>query len=182
MESFRLAAIRTAINIENRSLAFYYAVSGKVHDINTVMVFERIAKDGAEHLEQFCSLYDGDVENLVNNLNENNLYSNPFYRLLLNSIEGNASEYDALHIALEEKRACIEWYSVFLDTIREPSAHEVFTRIIAHSRLQHKMINDEYMRIKNTAGLADQSHFDRYERRNSYQTVSGEHFPGAEAR
>jgi rubrerythrin len=159
MDEMQLAAIVTAINIENRSLGFYRAVTSKVTDANTIRVFNRLADEEAEHLESFCRLYQGDEVELVSILNKNNVLADPYYRHLLNSIDSNATEKDALTIALKEEQACIEWYTVFVDSIRAPHVRDVFVRILDESNKHGAMIEEEYMRITRTVDGANQDTF-----------------------
>lgn len=156
MESMQLAAIVTAINIENRSLGFYRAVSSKVNDANTRRIFELLANEEAEHLESFCSLYQGDHEELLRLINQNNTHSDPYYYALLDSIDDSTTEADALRIALKEEQACIEWYSVFVDSIRAPHIRDVFVRILNESNKHGEVIGDEYMRIMRMVDRSDQ--------------------------
>ncbi|OGU16280.1 MAG: hypothetical protein A2076_13590 [Geobacteraceae bacterium GWC2_53_11] len=161
MEPMHVAAIVTAINIENRSLGFYRAVTAKVNDTNTRRVFEVLANEEAEHLESFCNLYQGDQEELVKLLNKNNMQSDPYYCALLDSINESTTEKDALRIALKEEQACIEWYSVFVDSIRAPHIRDVFVRILNESNKHGEVIGDEYMRIMRMVDRSDQDIFVR---------------------
>lgn len=161
MEPMHTAAIVTAINIENRSLGFYRAVSAKVNDTNTRRVFELLANEEAEHLESFCNLFQGDQEELVSLINRNNIQAAPYYSTLLDSIDVSATEKDALKIALREEQGCIEWYSVFVDSIRAPHIRDVFVRILNESNKHGEVIGDEYMRIMRMVDRSDQDIFVR---------------------
>lgn len=112
MDSMLAEAIVTAINIENRSLGFYRAATAKVHDIKTRRVFELLAQAESDRLESFCKLYQGSKEELVTILNMNNMHENPYYCSLIDSINGDTAEKEALRIALNEENACIRCYSV----------------------------------------------------------------------
>lgn len=161
MEPMHMAAIVTAINIENRSLGFYRAVTAKVSDTKTRRVFEVLANEEAEHLESFCNLYQGDQEDLVGLLNRNNVQADPYYRTLLDSIDDSTTEKDALRIALKEEQSCIEWYSVFVDSIRAPHIRDVFVRILNESNKHGELIGDEYMRVMRMVDRSDQDTFVR---------------------
>jgi rubrerythrin len=176
MQSIQLAAIVTAINIENRSLGFYHAVTLKIRGINTRQIFEQLAKDASEHLQLLCNLYDGNKEELVKVLNEKNLYSNPYYCALLKSIDGDTTEIDALSIACDEKQACIECYTVFLDAIREPVIHDMFLKMIEKHRIQYELINKEYARVLKTAKPPEQTKAVQSNRRRSHQQFKNEQY------
>jgi rubrerythrin len=150
------AAIVTAINIENRSLGFYRAISSRVKNSCTKRVFEVLAAEEAEHLEAFCRLYEGNETELVALLNKNNVYADSYYCSLLDSIDEHATEKDALSLALKEEQACIEWYSVFVDTIRAPHVRDVFVRILHESNKHGEIIAEEYMRIMRMVDRSDQ--------------------------
>jgi len=177
MESMQSAAIVTAINIENRSLGFYHAVTAKVNDINTRRVFELLAKEASEHLESFCNLYQGNKDELVNILNENNMYANPYYCSLINSINDDTTETGALRVALEEEQACIEWYTGFVDTIRETHVHDVFVQILNKTRNHCEIIKVEYMRFMKTMDRTDQDIYVRDKRRRMSQPMNNKHYP-----
>lgn len=153
MESSQVAAIVTAINIENRSLGLYHAMAAKLQDVKTRRIITGLAKDGADYLVLLCALFRGSNEELVNILNHNNMYANPCYCQILKSIGGSTAEIDALRIALEEKLACIEWYGVFRETMTEPLIHNAFTRIIEHYSSQLETIKAEYLRVLIVNGL-----------------------------
>lgn len=161
MEPMHVAAIVTAINIENRSLGFYRAVTAKVNDLNTRRIFEVLANEEAEHLESFCNLYQGDQGELVSLINRNNIQADPYYRSLLDSIEDSMTEKDALRIALKEEQACMEYYSVFVDSIRVPHIRDVFVRILNETNKHGEVIGDEYMRIMKMVDRSDQDIFVR---------------------
>lgn len=161
MEPLQAAAIVTAINIENRSLGFYRAVTSIVTDSNTKRVFELLANEEAEHLESFCNLYQGNDEELVAILNENNISADPYYISMLNSINAETTEKDALRIALKEEQACIEWYSVFVDSLRAPHIRDVFVRILNESNKHGEMIAEEYMRVMKMVDRSDEDIFVR---------------------
>jgi rubrerythrin len=176
MNAMQNAAITAAINIENRSLGFYYSVMALVNDSNTMKVFEKLAHEGKTHLEMFCNLYEGDRKELVTILNEHNLYANPFYSRLLQSIDAATTETDALRIALEEKQVCIERYTVFLETIREPHAHALFARIISTTREHCTALRKEYRRIMKKVGAVAQICYVRKNLRRSKQLVTNRQY------
>jgi rubrerythrin len=136
-------------------------MSSKVKDIRTRQVLELLAQEEADHLESFCNLYLGNDNDLVDILGKNSIYADPYYSSLLNSVDGNTTEKDALRIALKEEQACIEWYSVFVDTIREPRLHEVFVRILNETQKHGELISEEYMRLMNMVDRSDQENYVR---------------------
>ena len=155
-DPMQLAAIVTAINIENRTLGFYRAVTSRVNDSSTRRIFTLLADEEAEHLESFCHLYQGDKSELVDILNRNNVHADSYYSSLLDSIDSTTTEKDALRIALKEEQACIEWYSVFVDAIHAPHVRDVFVRILNESNKHGEIIGDEYMRIMRMVDRTDQ--------------------------
>lgn len=156
MESMQKTALLTAIAIEIRSLSFYRAMLLKVDDINTRRVVELLAHEESDHLESFCNLYPGNDDELSKILVENSVTCDPYYKSLLESIEGDATEKDALRIALKEEQSCIEWYSVFVDTIREPGIRDVFVRILNETNQHYELISEEYMRLMKMVDNTDQ--------------------------
>lgn len=177
MESMQEAAIVTAISIVNRSLGFYHAVAAKVNDLKTRQIFKQIALEETELLRDFCSMYQGSGDHLVEVLRANTLYTNPYYCLLIDSIDQATSEVDALKIALEEKHACIDWYTVFLDTLRDPDVIDVFISVINKTRKQCEAIRDEYARIfEKQGGTIIINNFERNNRRRVKQPVQHDRY------
>jgi rubrerythrin len=161
MESLHGDAIKTAIFIENRSMGFYSEVMLRVTDSNTRRVFELLRIEEEEHLNYLCDLFHGTKDELNNILNENNVNLHPYYSLLLKSVKSNATEKDALEIALKEEQACIRWYSQYVDTIRETHVQEVFARILDETHKNAEMISEECMRHMGMVDMTDQDIFVR---------------------
>ena len=156
-----LEAIETAITIENRSLCFYRAVLSKVSDSNARRVFELLLEEEKQHLNQLCDLYQGSKEKLDAILNKDSLCEDPFYCALSDSIDSDSLEIDALEVALREEQACVRNYSRFVETIREPSIHDMFSRILCETRNHCEMIEDEYMRLMHMVDRTDQETYVR---------------------
>ncbi len=156
MEALREEAILTAITIENRSLCFYRAVSSKVNDSTTRRIFELLSKEESEHLDHLYTLYQGDRQKLESILNDRCVYQDPYYCSLIDSIDSNTLEKDALEIALKEEQACIRSYSSFVESIREPHTRDIFSRILNETRNHCEMIEGEYMRHMKMVDSSDQ--------------------------
>jgi rubrerythrin len=159
MGSLQETAFETAIAIETRSLSFYRAVTSRVKDNSTRRIFELLAQEEARHLDLFCTLYQGDESELVKILGKNyiDIFNDPYYCSLLNSVDAGASEKDALQIALKEEQACVDCYSAFVESLREPHIHAVFARILDETHKHCEMISEEYMRLMNTATSPDRN-------------------------
>jgi rubrerythrin len=175
MESIRTAAILTAIIIENRSLGFYHTVIDKVNS-TTRRIFVQLAKAGAEHLELFCNLYTANKQELVTILNNNNLFTNPYYCLLLKLIDGDTTESDALQIALEEKQSCIDGYSIFMDVILEPFIYDMFVQLIDKNKKQFDMVKVEYLQSLKISGHFERENIVRSDRRSTHQKYTNEKY------
>lgn len=176
MESMQEAAIVTAITMVNRSLGFYDAVSAKVKDSKARQVFNQIALEETALLRDLCSLYQGSGDRLVEVLKMNNLYANPYYGLLIDSINETTSEADALKIALEEKRVCIDWYTVFLDTLRDPHIADIFINIINKTQMQCNAASEEYVRVLKKLGGTVKNNFKKNDRRHGRQPVQNDRY------
>lgn len=161
MESLHEDAIKTAITIENQSIVFYREALSIVTDSNTKRVFELLRKEEEEHLKFLCNLFLGTKDELDALLNENNVHSDHYYSVLLGTIKGNASEKDALEVALKEEQACIRWYSKYVETIRLPHVWEVFARLLDDTRKHAEIISEEYMRLMGMVDQTDQDIFVR---------------------
>lgn len=156
MKSFIEAAIVTAIVIEIKSQNFYRLMSLNVSDVRTKGVFELLAQEESGHLESFYDLYQFNDDELADLLNKDNIHTDPFYCSVLNMVDSNISETDALRIALDEERACIEKYNIFVETIREPDVRDIFVRILKETHNHCEMIEEEYMRLMHMVDRTDQ--------------------------
>jgi len=161
MESLINAAIVAAISIETRSMSLYSAMSKKVRGARTRQLLELLALEEADHLESFCSFYPGTAEQRMDILATNSIYMDPYYCSLLKSVTGNSTEKEVLQIALKEEQSCIEWYSAFVDTIREPRLQALFVRILNDTQKHVDLISEEYMRLMRMVDRSDQDIFVR---------------------
>lgn len=157
MDSMQLNAVVTAISLENRTLGFYRAIAPKVSNSDTRRVLEQLANDGSEHLQSFCDLYQGDEAELVDILNKDNSDADPYFNSLIDSVEGDSSDFDALRVALIVEKACIDWHTIFADLIRIPHVRAVFTRILDETVKHCELITEEYKRLISTAERSDEN-------------------------
>jgi rubrerythrin len=161
MEYLVNAAIVTAISIETRSMSLYSAMSTKVQGLRTRRLLELLAHEEADHLESFCSLYGGTAEQFTNIQTTNSIYTDPYYCSLLESVTGGSTEEEVLQIALKEEQSCIEWYSAFVDSIREPHLQALFIRILNETQKHADLISEEYMRLMRMVDRSDHDIFVR---------------------
>jgi rubrerythrin len=171
MDSMQLNAVVTAISLENRTLGFYRAVTPKVSNSDTRRVLEQLAHEGSEHLQSFCDLYQGDEAELVDILNNDNTDVDPYFCSLIDSVDGNSSDFDALRIALIVEKACIDWHTIFADLIRIPHVRAVFTRILNETVKHYELITEEYARLISMARRSDEDSLGR-EQLHRTSTVS----------
>lgn len=163
METIQESAFEKAIAMETRSLSFYRAITLKVKDCKTRQVFELLAQEEAAHLHLFCGMFQGEEADLARLLGKNyvNTLFDPRYCSMVNSIDTDSSEKDALRIALEEEQACIDRYAALVETIRDPQVYDLFTRILDETRKQCEIISEEYTRLMGMAGSMDEDIFVR---------------------
>ncbi len=163
MDPLHQTAFETAIAIETRSLSFYRAVTALVKDHKTREIFELLAREEASHLESFCNLYQGSESELVNILGKSytNIFADPYYCILIHSVNCNTAEKEALRIALEEEQACIDSYTLFVETIREPYVQDLFASMLEETRKHYEIISEEYMRVMKMVDRNDQDTYVR---------------------
>jgi rubrerythrin len=157
MDSIYLGAIVSAIAMKNRNLGFYRALTAKVSDSSTKGVLDTLTKEESGHLEAFCTLYQGDENELADILNRNDIVADPYYCSLLNSIEGATAEFDALRLALRHEQSCIEWFSIFADIIRVPHIRDVFASVLKETNKRRDLISEEYTRLMKIVGQTGSS-------------------------
>jgi len=163
MEAIYKSAFEKAIAIEIKSLSFYQTVSLIVRDNSTKRVFEVLAKEESSHLDLLCNLFPDNAEELVSILTKSysSVFSDPYYMTLLNTVQFNTSEKDALQIALKEEQSCINCYTPFVEFFRETRIHDVFSRILNETHKHCEMISEEYMRLMHMVDQTDQLSFVR---------------------
>lgn len=142
------AAFIKAISIENQSLNFYRTMALKAGDERTRKIFERLAAEESEHLKSFCSVYPGDVPELLNKIIRTTMSVDTKCKDLLDSDTSVSDELKALELSLLEETACIDYYAMFVDVIRDAGIQEVFARALTDTRNHLEMISDEYLRLR----------------------------------
>lgn len=156
MDQFVEAAFIKAISIENQSLNLYRAMALKVADERTRKIFERMAEEESEHLNSFCTVYPGDIPDLLNKITRSSLFEETKYQELLESVNADTDELKALEISIHEEKACIDYYVMFVDVIRDSGIHSVFQRALADTRNHLEMLSDEYLRLRAIGGEQEQ--------------------------
>lgn len=148
MDQLLEAAFIKAISIENQSLNLYRTMALKVGDERIRKIFERLAEEESEHLKSFCTVYPGDVPELLDKVIRNNKFDGPKSQDPFDSVNPVTDALQALEISLLEEKACIDYYAMFVDVIREASIHDVFQQALADTRNHLEMISDEYLRLR----------------------------------
>lgn len=151
MQAMLLNALVKAIVIKNRSLSFYGALCSKVTHKRVKKLFERLVQEEKQLLDSVCNLYPGNNHDLVEILFKNNLYEDPQYSLLLDTVRGCDKEKCALELSLNEERACIDWFSTFAETVRDQPIHDDVLRVLGATINHCEMIKGEYLRHSNMA-------------------------------
>ncbi len=152
IDALLTSAIEAAIVIQIRCLSFFRAMSSKFADIETRRVFGQMAGEMAEHLESFCSLYQGSDQELVAIVGRNSIYYDPYFCLLLNSEDNRETALHSLRTALKEEQDCIGLYSLCAETAREPDMQDVIVRILDETYKQSEVLLGEYSRLKDMNG------------------------------
>jgi rubrerythrin len=147
MEHLLKQAFLEAINIEKRSLTFYNKMAMLVVEQETRKIFELLAVDEAEHLDRLVDCFPGSKHDLLRVLNRpDNLHEDIYCECLKNTNE-QLTALQALEISMHEENACIERYSCFVSSIRNPQIHEVFERVLEETRQHYEMISEEFNRV-----------------------------------
>jgi rubrerythrin len=151
-----LKAFEAAIAMESRTLGFYRALSTRTKDCDTRQVFELLAKDEASHLDMFCSMYQGNEEDLIRLLTKNyiNTMFDPKFCSMLNAMEDEGLEEEALKIALKEELACIEFYTLYMETVQDSRIQEAFARILDETHKHCEIISEECLRHMSEAAAS----------------------------
>ena len=76
------------------------------------------------------------------------MFADTKYQQLLDSANAATDELKALEFSLLEEKTCIDYYSMFVDVIRDSSIQEVFHRALTDTRNHLEMISDEYLRLR----------------------------------
>lgn len=147
MKPIHEEAIVTAISIKNRNLGYLRSVTSRVANSQTRQIFEALAENESVHLELFCTLFQGDEQELATILETNSIDADPYYCSLLDSLDGRSADFDALRIALREEQACIDLFTIYKDIIRVPHIRDAFAKTLDETSRHSDMIQDEYRRL-----------------------------------
>ena len=147
MEQFMVEALRTAILTEKKSHDFYKYAAQLVSNSRVRDLFDFLAKEEVVHLQAFYEIFPenchGDIQSLMKqpiNLD------NPIYQALMDEVDIDTRERQALEISLREERACIDNYTIMVGCFREPQMRGVFKMALNDTYKHYKIIQKEYMR------------------------------------
>lgn len=154
MDEFTKKAILNAVRIEKTSYDFYLLQAARTENPETYRLLMKLAGDEFEHLTGFLRLYPGNGSELVAYL-----HGNPDARSggpdLWMQIPVPVSREEALTIAINEEQACVDLYTTFVDSIRLPEVHAMFTKALNETRQHLETIKAEYDRCRGMTSNPD---------------------------
>jgi len=157
MENFIVEALREAILTEKSSFEFYRCAAETVADERTRQVFELLAMEEIEHANAFLRLYSGkEFDDLPGLMKKPYDRDDPVNRELLEAVDADMTEENALKISLREEQSCIDRYTALVATIRDPKVSEVFAKALSETRKHYEVIQEEYMRVMTMVDRSDQ--------------------------
>jgi len=157
MDQLVEAAFIKAISIENQSLNLYRTMALKAGDARTRKIFERMAEEESDHLESFCRIYPGDASELLDKIQQIKMFDNTKCQYLHDEGTAVTDELKALEFSLLEEKACMDYYAMFVDVIRDASIKEVFSKALTDTRIHLEIISDEYLRLREIGGREGES-------------------------
>lgn len=159
MDEYTKRAVLSAIRTEKSSHDFYLLAASKATDQETRGFLMKLACEEFEHLVGFIMLYPGGEDDFIAIHNEISDRNDLGCRELLAKIDSIDSRKEALAIAIAEEQFCIELYSAFVDTIRDPKRHAMFNKALYETRQHLETIETEYARCM---GMINDSELDKY--------------------
>jgi len=151
-------AIETAIQMEKDGYAFYNKAAAQTSSDMGRSVFESLANDELVHLDVFQKLFDdkfgeSEWDDLVNS---NKKYSEiPIFPKDLKIIEGinpDADELDALRIAIDSEKEAIDYYTEIRAKSYDDNVNKIIDMIIEQEKNHYFLLEQEFHHI-NTTGF-----------------------------
>ena len=144
MDELTKAAILNAIKTEKKSYDFYYLAASQVADPESRNLLMKLADEEFEHLEGFIRLYPKGERDFTGLLDKDLEIS----KLCCSKLPADRSKFsslkDALSIAIDEEKSCIELYSTFIASIRMPAVHDMFKKALVETEQHLETIEAEY--------------------------------------
>jgi rubrerythrin len=155
-------ALKRAIKGEKDSIDFYRKAAANAKNERAKKVFELLANEEVGHLKSFFQHYKGgefgDVESYMKTPPDT---SNSTYKALLNAVNADTMEKQALEIAMKEEKSVVNEYTVLAKDIVDPLVKGIFERVVKETQGHYDMIEDEYMHLM---GMVDKSEMDTFVR------------------
>lgn len=155
MDEITKKAILNAIRIEKTSYDFYLIQAGRTVNPETYRFFIKLAGDEFIHLTGFLRLYPGDGSELAAYLQGDPDTSSGGSSDLWMQIPVPVSLEEALTIAINEEQACIDLYATFVESLRLPEVHAMFTKALDETRQHLETIKTEYDRCRGMVSNSD---------------------------
>jgi hypothetical protein len=140
MDSFIEEAFRVAIQIEKNSYNLYRSAAGMIPEGSEKQLFERLATEEAKLLEQMIQSAPDALADIMQNRDDQRL----------SCFDGNSIQspehrlFNHLRMALRNKHACLDLYTTFVKTFRDPAICRVFELALGVSRKLYGIIAHEY--------------------------------------
>lgn len=148
MESFAEEALRLAIHTEKSSHDFYRYAAGRAKNEAVREIFAQLASEEAEHMAAFLARYEGDDILQLQDTGEAPGGPDPRrYGELVGAIDSIFDEAQALRLALGEEQACIDSYTVLVETLREPELRAIFEQALDDTRRHYEQLRQQYLRF-----------------------------------
>jgi rubrerythrin len=148
MEYLELEALQEAILTEKNSYRFYQQAAELVSDERTRQVFELLASEELEHAKLFLTLYPDEGLSSLIDLMKQGRKDSTVHGVLLESIPPGMTLRKALEISMNEEQSCIDRYRVFVNSIRDPKIHNLFSKALSDTVKHYDVIKKEYMRLQ----------------------------------
>jgi len=149
-------AIKTAIQMEEDGYSFYKKAAAQTSDDMGRTIFESLAKDELIHLDTFKKMFaetigETEWEDLIHSSKK---YADiPIFPKDLKQIEGanpNASELEALRLAMEAENNAIDYYAKIKEGLTQDNVIRIIDEIIEQEKNHFKILEHEFNHLNTT--------------------------------
>lgn len=135
-------ALKLAIRTEKDSMDFYRKAGSMSTDLRCKRIFHVLANEEMGHLKAFLQHYQGGKQENLAWIMDAPPHPSGNGLARDKALERELTEQDALEIALQEEKACVELYTILAKDIVDPLVRRVFEVVIRESQDLYEMIED----------------------------------------
>ncbi len=155
-------AIKLAAENEKEMLCFYQRAAEMAANPSGKKVFERLARDEQEHLNQFFRHYrGGDMGSIDEFMRKPCEWSEAMIKELNQLLDGTVKERRALEIAMDKEKQLEQSLRNTAKQIVDPAVRVIFDQMAKETRNHYEIIESEYAHLM---GMVHETDIDTFVR------------------